>query len=131
MNRSTVRRLISGTKSRIRAGNTPRDDILKVVEYHNFLSLVDELDKLIESLSQIDIYTIADSEFIAQVTAQRRALSGVLHQLASDSAHANSDGRAINRWSYKKKLHAVSKEYSRASQSDVVQLRELRTRLLE
>ncbi|KUJ11204.1 uncharacterized protein LY89DRAFT_239477 [Mollisia scopiformis] len=131
MNSSTIRRLVQGTKTRIKAANTPRDDILKAVEYQKLLSLVDELDFLLASLAEMDVYAMKDFEAIAGVKEQRKGLAEVLRRLLSDSAHANSDGRAINRWRYKKKLHAVSKELVRGVEGDVLRLREVCSRASE
>ncbi|KAF8857455.1 hypothetical protein BDZ45DRAFT_726730 [Acephala macrosclerotiorum] len=125
MNRSSFRRLVEGTKSRIKAANTPRDDILSEIEYRKLLRLVDELDRLVAraSSSSASRYTYSDMELVAIINARRESLASVLHRLISDSAHANREGRAINRWSYKKKLHAVSKELVKSVQADVVKLR--------
>lgn len=133
MNRSTVRRLVQGTKSRIKAAaNTPRDEILKAIEYQKLLLLIDELDFILDNLSDyVGKDDNGDFELISNIARHRENLSPILHQLVSDSAHANSDGRAINRWSYKKKLHVVSKELVKGVEADILHLRQVRARVVE
>lgn len=133
MNRSGVRRLVDSTKSRIKAANTPRDDVLSEVEYRKLLRLVDALDQLVArtSDSSTSRHTYADMELVATINAHRESLAPILHRLISDSALANRESRAINRWSYKKKLHSVSRKLVKGVQADILQLRELHTRIVE
>ncbi|CZR54225.1 uncharacterized protein PAC_04108 [Phialocephala subalpina] len=130
MNRSTVRRLVESTKSRIKASSTPRDDVLSEIEYRKLLRLVDELDQLLATISGSGSswHTYADMEVIATINAHRESLAPLLHRLVSDSAHANREGRAINRWSYKKKLHSSSKELVDGVRADILRLKEIHDR---
>lgn len=127
MNRSSVRRLVESTKTRIKAANTPRENILSEIEYRKLLHHVDEFDSLLAALLDLGKEAIEpmgeDVDLIASIKHRRQSLAPILHRLISDSAHANREGRAINRWSYKKKLHAVSKGLVDGVQADIVQLR--------
>lgn len=68
---------------------------------------------------------------ISNIVRRRENLAPILYQLVSDSAHANSDGRAINRWSYKKKVHVVSRELVRGVEVNILCLREIYERVAE
>ncbi|KAE8447521.1 hypothetical protein EG329_010651 [Mollisiaceae sp. DMI_Dod_QoI] len=127
MNRSAVRRLVESTKNRIKATSNPRDLVLKEAEYQKLLRLVQQLDHLLSVLSRSE--TSQDAELIASIIDHRQSLAPVLHVLVSDSARANREGRAVNRWSYKKKLHVVSKSLVDGVQVDLTRLSEVHGRI--